>query len=95
MSLIAVCVGNMAGAQVFRTEDAPRYVSGTVACSICFALETLLIILWRFYYMWENRRRDRIVAESGISKEEQVRLAKEMGDNNRTDRENIYFRYTM
>ncbi|PYH93384.1 MFS general substrate transporter [Aspergillus ellipticus CBS 707.79] len=95
MTLISYCVGNMAGAQVFKTKDAPRYVSGTVACSVCFALEAIAILLWRFWYMWENRRRDKIVAESGLSKEEQGQRGRELGENDATDMENVYFRYTM
>lgn len=95
MTLIAYCAGNMAGAQVFRTKDAPRYVSGTVACSVCFALEAIVILLWRGWYMWENRRRERIVLSMGISKEEQERRGKELGEQDVTDMKNIYFRYTM
>lgn len=95
MTLIAYCVGNMVGAQVFRTQDAPRYVVGTIVCSVCFALQALVILLWRLYYMYENRRRDRIMAEQGISKEDQERLAKELGEQGKTDMENIYIRYAM
>lgn len=85
----------MAGAQVFKTKDAPRYVSGTIACCVCFAVEAIVILLWRFWYMWENRRRDRLAAESGLSKEEQTRLGSELGQADKTDFENPYFRYSM
>lgn len=85
----------MAGAQVFRTKDAPRYLSGTIACCVCFGLEIFVIILWRLWYMWENRRRDRLAAESGLSKEEQERLGQELGRKDVTDRNNPHFRYTM
>jgi ACS family allantoate permease-like MFS transporter len=95
MTLISYCAGNMAGSQVFQTKDAPRYVSGTVACCICFALEALVILLWRFWYMYENRRRDRAAAESGLSKEEQEQFGREMGENDMTDLQNPHFRYSM
>lgn len=95
MTMIAYCVGNMAGAQVFQTNDAPRYVKGTIACSVCFGIQSLLILLWRFWYMRENRRRDRLAAESGLSKEEQEEKARELGENDATDLQNPYFRYTM
>lgn len=85
----------MGGAQVFRTKDAPRYISGTIACAVCFLLQAFVILLWRFYYMWMNRRRDREVAASDVPKEDQERRAKEMGENDVTDLENIYFRYSM
>ncbi|KAJ5570336.1 MFS general substrate transporter [Penicillium hispanicum] len=95
MTLIAYCAGNMAGAQVFKTKDAPRYVSGTITCCVCFALEAIIILLWRIWYMWENRRRDLLAAESGISKEEQERRGRELGEKDVTDLKNPYFRYTM
>ncbi len=95
MTFIGYCVGNMVGSQVMKTKDAPRYVNGTIACSVALALEAILLLLWRFWYMYENRRRDRLAAESGLSKEEQDRLGKEMGEKDMTDWENVYFRYTM
>lgn len=45
--------------------------------------------------MWQNRRRDRKAAESGITKEEQERLGRELGESDTTDLENPHFRYTM
>lgn len=45
--------------------------------------------------MWQNKKRDRMAAESGISKEEQERLGREMGEQDITDLQNPYFRYTM
>ena len=95
MTLIAYCVGNMGGVQVFKTKDAPRYVSGTVSCSICFILEAIVILLWRLWYMWENRRRDRLVAESSLTKEEQAQRGQELGERDVTDLQNPYFRYSM
>lgn len=95
LTLIAYCVGNMVGAQVFRTKDAPRYVSGTIACSVCFGLEVFVIIAWRLWYMRENRRRDRLAAESGKTKEEQELEGQRFGEQDMTDLENPHFRYTM
>ncbi|KAM5386538.1 hypothetical protein ACJZ2D_000501 [Fusarium nematophilum] len=95
LTLVAYCVGNMAGAQVFKTKDAPRYVGGTVACSACFGLQIFTIIGWRLWYMRENRRRDRLAAESGLSEEEQAKRGRELGDQDVTDLNNPYFRYAM
>ncbi|KAF4871559.1 putative transporter [Colletotrichum siamense] len=95
MTLIAYCGGNMVGAQVFQTKDAPRYVGGTIACSACFGLQILVIICWRLWYMRENRRRDRALAESDISEEGQQRLGSELGKRDTTDLKNPYFRYAM
>ncbi|KAL3471655.1 MFS general substrate transporter [Aspergillus californicus] len=95
LTLIAYCVGNMVGAQVFQTKDAPRYIPGTITCCVCFGAEVVLIILWRGWYMYENRRRDRLAVESGLSKEEMERLGQQHGARDATDLENPYFRYTM
>lgn len=95
LTLIAYCIGNMAGAQVFRTKDAPRYVGGTIACSACFGGQIFVIIAWKCWYVYENRRRSRALAESGLSEEEQERQGRELGEQDTTDRKNPYFQYSM
>ena len=85
----------MVGSQVFRTSDAPRYYNGTIVCSASFGVQVLVIILWRLWYMRENRRRDREAAASGVSKEEQLRLGSVLGEQDVTDRKNPHFRYAM
>jgi ACS family allantoate permease-like MFS transporter len=85
----------MVGAQIFRTKDAPQYIPGTIGCAICLGTEFLLICVWRGYYMWQNRRRDRKAAGSGLGKEEQERVGREMGERDVTDLRNPHFRYTM
>ena len=85
----------MAGSQIFKTKDAPQYIPGTIGCAICLGAEFVLISVWRLYYMWQNKRRDRMATESGVSKEEQERLGREMGERDVTDLQNPYFRYTM
>ncbi|KAE8454107.1 hypothetical protein EG329_005030 [Mollisiaceae sp. DMI_Dod_QoI] len=94
-TFLGYCVGNMCGSQIFKTKDAPQYVPGTIGCAISLGADFVLICVWRGYYMWQNRRRDRIVAESRMSKEEQERLGREMGERDVTDLNNPYFRYTM
>ena len=86
---------NMRGSQIFRERDAPRYVPGTVGACICLGLEFTLIVSWRLYYLWQNKRRDKKAAESGVSKEEQEREDRAMGEANMTDLQNPHFRYTM
>ncbi|TVY54036.1 putative transporter [Lachnellula cervina] len=94
-TFVGYCVGNMAGSQIFKTKDAPQYIPGTIGCAISLGAEFVLIAAWRLYYMWQNKRRDRMAAESGVSKEEQERLGREMGERDVTDLMNPYFRYTM
>ncbi|RDW63551.1 hypothetical protein BP6252_11096 [Coleophoma cylindrospora] len=95
MTFLAYCIGNIAGSFVFKTSDAPRYVSGTIACSICFALEFGIILAWRFWYMYENNRRDKAAAASGLTKEEQEAEGRLLGEQDVTDMMNPHFRYTM
>ncbi|SMR47252.1 unnamed protein product [Zymoseptoria tritici ST99CH_3D1] len=94
-TFIGYCVGNMSGSQIFKSKDAPRYVPGTIGACACFGIQFVLVIAWRLYYVWQNKRRDRAAAASGISKEEQERLGQEMGERNMTDLENVHFRYSM
>ena len=70
-------------------------VPGTIGAGVALGLEFLLIVVLRGYYMWQNRRRDKKALESGITKEEQERLGRELGEIDTTDMANPHFRYTM
>lgn len=94
-TFLGYCVGNMVGAQIFRTKDAPRYVPGTIGASVCQGLAVVLNLAWREWYVWQNRTRDKRAAEEGITKEEQERLGREMGEKDLTDLQNPHFRYTL
>lgn len=94
-TFLGYCVGNMAGSQIFKQADAPRYVPGTIGAGVALGLEFVLICAWKAYYVWQNRRRDRVAAESGVTKEEQERLGRELGEVDTTDLKNPHFRYTM
>lgn len=85
----------MAGSQIFKNKDAPRYIPGTTGACICLGLEFVLICSWRAYYVWQNDRRDKAAAASGLSKEQQEAIGREMGERNCTDMENMHFRYTL
>jgi hypothetical protein len=85
LTLVSYCVGNMIGAQVFQTKDAPRYIPGTITCCVCFGLGVILIIVWRLWYMYMNRRRDRLAAESGLSEEELKQMGMQLGMQDKTD----------
>ncbi|KXJ90351.1 major facilitator superfamily domain-containing protein [Microdochium bolleyi] len=90
---IAYCVGNAIGAQMFVASDAPKYLRGLTACGVLYCVEFTCIACWRFYYVWENKRRAKIIAERGISEEEALRLGKLNAEADMTDRENIFFKY--
>ncbi|KAF5659040.1 major facilitator superfamily transporter [Fusarium circinatum] len=90
---VAYCVGNAVGAQMFVASDAPRYIRGLTACAILYCVEFLSMASWRFYYIWENRRRAKMIREQGISEEESERLGRLNAEADMTDRENIHFKY--
>ncbi|KAJ3526039.1 hypothetical protein NM208_g11373 [Fusarium decemcellulare] len=90
---IAYCVGNAVGAQMFVASDAPRYIRGLTACAVLYCVEFCSMATWRFYYIWENRRRAKMIQEQGITEEESERLGKGNAEADMTDRENIHFKY--
>ncbi|KAI9148828.1 transporter [Paramyrothecium foliicola] len=91
---VAYCVGNAVGAQIMQPSDAPKYTRGIAACGILYGVEFCSMALWRFYYIWENRRRAKVIREQGISEEESERLGKINAEADMTDRENIHFKYS-
>ena len=48
-----------------------------------------LVAVWRYYYVWENRRRDKAAEAAGISPEERERLGMINAENDMTDVENV------
>jgi ACS family allantoate permease-like MFS transporter len=94
-TFVGYCVGNMAGSQIFKAKDAPYYVPGVVGCAICFGLEFAVLCCWRIVLVLRNRRLDKIIATDGLTEEERALRAKKMGEEDKTDFENPYFRYTL
>ncbi|KAI1203407.1 MFS general substrate transporter [Nemania serpens] len=94
-SFVGYCVGNIVGSQIFNYRDAPRYIPGTTGCAVSFGLEFLVIVMWRLTLVLRNRRREKLLREQGLTEEERVAKAKLLGEQDCTDFENIYFRYTM
>lgn len=90
MIFIAYATGNIAGPHLFVSTEDPPYRSGMLACIICFTAAIPMMGALRLYYVGENRRRDKVMAEQG----EVYDPAK--GDfSDRTDLENIGFRYAL
>ncbi|KAI0030684.1 major facilitator superfamily domain-containing protein [Vararia minispora EC-137] len=89
-TFVMYCVGNMVGSQIFRSQDAPKYIPGITGACVCFGLEFLVICAWRATYIIRNRRRDREVANDGLTPEEREHLGKLNGEKDMTDFENRY-----
>ncbi|PSK60358.1 High-affinity nicotinic acid transporter [Elsinoe australis] len=83
--LMSFCIGNIIGPLTFRGSASGAFVAIIVTCLFAAAVAILL----RFYYMWENKRRDKLMVEKGLHHRTDVEFA------DKTDRENLEFRYTL
>ena len=64
--LIAFCVGNSIGPLTFRDADAPDYLPAKATIVAVCSTAVVLTIMLQMYYIWENKRRDRLVREGLI-----------------------------
>lgn len=78
-----------------RANDAPKYLKGLTACAVIMMMNVCVMAGWCTYIVWENRRRDRITAAEGLSPEEQELKKKLAAADDLTDRQNLYFRYSV
>ena len=76
-----------------KPKDAPHYIPGTIVMAACMAALVIVIIIWKFWLLYINRKKARIVAEMGISVEEAERRGQELGAKDVTDLKNPYFVY--
>lgn len=56
---VGYCFGNFLGPLVFKEEEAPYYRTGWITTVSTSAAAVVLALVYRFYCVWENRRRDR------------------------------------
>ncbi|KAI0102626.1 major facilitator superfamily domain-containing protein [Nemania sp. FL0031] len=90
---VAYSTGAAIGGQIIRPEDAPKYIRGLTVSGILYGVDFFCMLLWRTYYIFENRRRAKIIQDRGISQEESERLGKLNAEADMTDQENIHFIY--
>ncbi|TKA82225.1 hypothetical protein B0A49_00410 [Cryomyces minteri] len=90
--LMSFCLGNIIGPVTFRKNDAPNYIPAKITIIVTCAVAAVLVVLLRIYYMWENKRRDRLAEDhvAGARKEEDA-----VGFLDLTDRQNSGFRYRL
>lgn len=89
--LVGYSVGNLIGPQTFISSQAPQYRGGQIAMVVCLAISSILIA-WVYYNYWhENRRREKLKAD-GLLEMPHIENF-EFAD--LTDKENVYFRYTL
>ncbi|KAJ5101272.1 hypothetical protein NUU61_003494, partial [Penicillium alfredii] len=89
---IAYCVGNIVGPQFFYSSEEPTYPTGIKAGMSGLVLSIFFVLCLFFYYIWENRRRDRLYGSP-----EAMTVGAELRDelSNKTDREIESFRYLL
>ncbi|KAI9738276.1 MAG: hypothetical protein M1834_008774 [Cirrosporium novae-zelandiae] len=87
--------GNVAGASIFFSWEAPRYFSAIVGLCICYGAVIAIAIILRLYLQWENRRRDKrfgVVERTADGADEE---AMRNGFKDMTDMESKHFRYCL
>jgi MFS family permease len=82
--LIAFCLGNILGPLTFRDQDAPQYIPAKITIFVTNAISIALTFVLLGYYMWENKRRDKLMM--GVPHTENVEFM------DLTDKENMEFR---
>ena len=92
--LISFCLGNIVGPLTFTQESAPNYIPAKIVIIVTCSIAVVLTLVLRFYYMWENKRRDKLTAAQqqgilGVGRLEDVEFA------DITDRQNKEFRYRL
>ncbi|EHK16514.1 uncharacterized protein TRIVIDRAFT_195440 [Trichoderma virens Gv29-8] len=92
---VGYCVGSAIGAQTFRAEWAPRYIPAIIICGIMYGVMCALFIAWRLYYMAENKRRAKKIAEMRMTPEQSAHQGTINGEADMTDRQNIHFKYSV
>lgn len=85
--LMSFCVGNIIGPLTFQAKDAPDYLPAKIAIIVTCAFAGVMAFVLRMYYVWENKRRDRIAGI--VEHKEDVEFL------DLTDRENKEFRYRL
>ena len=87
--LISFCLGNIIGPLTFTDESAPDYIPAKITIIVTCAIAVVLTLMLRFYYVWENKRRDKLVRRTSMSHVVDIEFA------DKTDRENMEFRYSL
>ncbi|TRM62730.1 hypothetical protein BD626DRAFT_569865 [Schizophyllum amplum] len=87
---VAYCAGNAAGAQIFREEDAPQYIPAIITMAVLYGAQIVGLLLWRFYYVWQNGKREKAAKMAGISEQDRLRLGAINGEQDMTDTENMH-----
>jgi ACS family allantoate permease-like MFS transporter len=93
LQILAYGAGNWIGPQTFRSNEAPNYAHGKLMVAIMYGLAAMVLLLIRFINWRENKRRDKMQAESGTTEiTEEDERAKFL---DLTDFEQPHYRYVL
>jgi hypothetical protein len=87
--LISFCLGNIIGPLTFTQQSAPGYIPAKITIIVTCAVAVVLTLVLRYYYMWENKRRDKLVAQGVLGHQADIEFS------DVTDRKNKEFRYRL
>ena len=87
--LIAFCIGNIIGPLTFKDADAPEYVPAKITIVAVCAAAVFLTALLQIYYIWENKRRDKLMSDGHVQHKTDIEFS------DLTDRQNLEFRYRL
>ncbi|KAK9367535.1 major facilitator superfamily domain-containing protein [Lipomyces kononenkoae] len=88
LTLVAFCIGNIIGPQMFQTKDAPNYNPAKIALIATMSLVVVFAIGLRQLMIWENSRRDKALDKIARERVEDFEFL------DMTDIENKEFRYS-
>ncbi|KAF2808121.1 dipeptide transmembrane transporter [Mytilinidion resinicola] len=66
MVFVSFCVGNIVSPQLFLTSEAPHYGTGCRAMLVAICLCQALSVGLGWYYRFQNKKRDRVLAEAPV-----------------------------
>ncbi|RAH51868.1 MFS allantoate transporter [Aspergillus piperis CBS 112811] len=65
--LIGYCAGNIIGPQVFRPQDAPRYVPAEITIIVCWGVCLFILAFIWWWYRVQNEKKARVRASPGYA----------------------------
>lgn len=89
LTLIAFCVGNLIGPQMFQAQDAPHYTQAKVSLIVIMSVLTVFAFFLRQLVIWQNAKREK--EQEGVSAD--AESDRDIAFADLTDHENRGFRY--
>ncbi|KAK6435098.1 hypothetical protein LTR95_008711 [Oleoguttula sp. CCFEE 5521] len=92
LTLVSFALGNILGTQTFQQKEAPGYISGKISIIVTLGLLCFVIVGLRLMNDRLNRQNEAKLSE--MPQVEREAMREKMAFADRTDRENVFFKYT-